>query len=51
MGSDPGLETALNTFVSALFGHVLNARLQHGKAKAVITLLEPDVKGSEGVQP
>ena len=51
LGSDPGLETALNTFASASFGHVLNARLQQGKAKAVIALLEPYAKGSEGVQP
>ena len=51
LGSDPGLETALNTFASASHGQVLNVRLQQGKAKAVITLLEAYAKRSEGKQP
>ena len=51
LGSDPGLETALNTFASASHGQVLNVRLQQGKAKSVITLLEAYAKRSEGKQP
>lgn len=51
LGSDPGLETALNTFASASHGQVLNARLQQGKAKAVIALLEPDAMRTKGEQP
>ena len=39
LASDPGMETALNTFASASFAHVLNVRLQQEKAEAVIALL------------
>jgi hypothetical protein len=51
LASDPGLETALNTFASASHGQVLNVRLQQGKARAVIALLEPHAKRSEGRKP
>ena len=49
--TDPGLETALNTFASASHAHVLNVRLQQGKAKAVIALLKPGAERVEARQP
>lgn len=49
--SDPGLETALNTFASASHAQVLNARLQQGKAEAVIALLDAYARRAGGAQP
>lgn len=51
LASDPDIETALNTFASASFAHVLNVRLQQEKAVAVIALLEPGAKRTEGTPP
>ena len=51
LGADPGVETALNTFASASHAHVLNVRLQQGKAKAVIALLEPGAERAGAGQP
>ena len=39
LASDPGIETALNTFASASHAQVLNVRLQQEKVMAVIALL------------
>lgn len=51
LGSDPGLETALTSFADASHGQVLNARLQQEKSQAVMALLAPVVRRTEGKQP
>lgn len=51
LASDPGTDTALNTFASASHGQVLNVRLQQEKAKAVIALLGSGDRPDGGTPP
>jgi hypothetical protein len=51
LASDPDIETALSTFASASHNQVLNVRLQQGKAKAVIALLDRQARQTGASTP